>query len=313
MMASTERTSEPLVSVVLPTYERLPLLRATVDTVFRQTLREWELIVADDGSGSDVLAYLDELARDARVQVLRLAHSGKPGSVRNAALQRARAPWIAFLDSDDLWAPRKLERQLARLQRAPDCQWSYTAFTIVDAEGVVLPSERTRPWTPFGGQIFEQVVRSTASIRVPAVIAAGRLLRDAGEFDETLDCGEDYDLWMRLALRSAVCVVDEPLVLVRRHAGNQPRAAGHAHRARDYSLRKLAARVGAAQRALLAEERSRNALACAAELAASGGRWRSLAAVADGLPLGWRYPRWWYGAARACARACIGPRRSASV
>jgi glycosyltransferase involved in cell wall biosynthesis len=302
--------TSPTVSVVLPTFERLSLLRSAVDSVFRQTLPDWELIVADDGSGSEVLAYLDALARDERVRVIRLEHSGNAARVRNRALELVRSPLVAFLDSDDLWEAAKLERQLELMRGARDCEWSYSAFTMIDASGATLATERDRRWTPYGGAIFPQIVRGLASIRTPAVIASTRLVRDVGGFDETMDCAEDYDLWMRLALRSPACVVDEPLVRVRRHAANTARKAGRAHVARDYSLRKLAPQVDEAQRALLAEERSRNALARATAIAAAGGRWQALGAVAEGLPFSWKYPRWWYGAARAVARACVGRRRT---
>jgi glycosyltransferase involved in cell wall biosynthesis len=297
--------AEPIVSIVMPTFNRLQFLPATVESVFAQTVQEWELIVADDGSDQDVLDYLTTLQSDERVRILRLRHSGNPGKSRNAGIAVARAALVAFHDSDDLWQPHKLERQIARLRAEPECGWNYTGFIIVDAEGVPLPSERNRPWTPHRGQIFKETVRGTASIRTPAVVASTNLVREVGGFDEAMDCAEDYDLWIRLALRSPASVIDEPLVRVRRHAGNDNREVSRAYVARDYSLCKLARQLGGAQRALLAEERSRNALAQAAETAARGGRWRALAPVGKSLSFSWRYPRWWYGAARAVARACL--------
>lgn len=300
----------PTASIILPTYNRLAFLRPAVDSVCAQTFSDWELVIADDGSDDETTAYLRTL-ESPRVRVLFLAHSGNRSRVRNAALGAATGRYVAFLDSDDLWRPEKLERQLALMQKEPACAWCYTAFTIVDAEGAPLASERGRRWTPHAGDIFAAVVRTTASIRTPAVIASAKLVRDAGAFDEAVDRGEDYDLWMRLALRSPVCIVDEPLVLVRRHAGNQARGP-RAYIARDYSLRKLAAAVTGARRRLLAEERSRNALALAAELHACGCRWRALAAVGMSLPFSWKYPRWWYGSAKAVARACLPSQRRAS-
>lgn len=303
--------AQPVVSIVMPTFNRLELLPATVESVLEQTMRQWELIVVDDGSDRDTISYLESLTADRRVRLVRLEHSGNPGAVRNAAIALACAPLLAFLDSDDLWLPTKLDRQVAELRAHPECGWSYTAFAIVDAEGLPLASERQRRWVPHGGDIFTQTVRTTASIRLPSVLARTNLVRDAGAFDEAIDCSEDYDLWMRLALRSPICVVDEPLVRVRRHAGNSTREAGSAHRARDYSLRKLAQQVAGEQRKLLIEERSRNALAMAAAVAARGGRWRSAVVVCKGVPLGWKYPHWWYGAAKLLARACL-PRRAAA-
>jgi hypothetical protein len=131
-------------------------------------------------------------------------------------------------------------------------------------------------------------------------------VRGVGAFDEAIDCGEDYDLWARLALRSPACVIDEPLVRIRRYRGTDPSKIGHAHVARDYSLRKLATQVEGPQQALLVEERSRNALVQAAVIAAHGDRRRALATVARSMPVGWKFPRWWYGAAKAMVRVALG-------
>jgi glycosyltransferase involved in cell wall biosynthesis len=299
----------PSVSIVLPTFNRLKFLPATVESVFSQTTPEWELIVSDDGSDSDVLAYLDTLKSDPRVRALKFSHSGNPGTARNRGIAAAQAPYIAFLDSDDLWEPRKLERQLAQLRAEPECGWSYTAFVVIDAEGSALGWEHKRKLTVYSGRIFPHIARTVAAICTPSVVVSTRLVREIGGFDEAIDCVEDYDLWMRLALRSPVCGIDEPLVRVRRHARNLRRAVVAPYVARDYSLRKLFACVTGAQRRLLAEERSRNVLQMSGAIFNGGDRWRSVAAVAQGLPLGWKYPRWWYGAARALARACIGRSR----
>ena len=301
---------QPSVSIVMPTFNRMEFLPATVESVLAQTIEQWELIIADDGSDRETLDYLESLTRDARIRLLRLEHSGNAGAARNAGIAAARAPLVAFLDSDDIWAPSKLERQLAVLRANPGCLWSYTAFVMIDAEGAPLASERTRRWTPHDGEIFLQTVRTTASLRPSSVLASTAFVREAGAYDETIDCSEDYDLWLRLALRSPVCVVDEPLIRVRRHSSNPKRRAGGPHLARDYSLRKIAAQLdGTQQRRLLAEERSRNALGLARAFAVHGQPWRSVVTVSKSLPLGWKYPHWWYGAAKELARACIRGRR----
>jgi glycosyltransferase involved in cell wall biosynthesis len=297
----------PTVSIVMPTMNRASLLASTVQSVFAQTFQDWELIIADDGSDACVVDYLLGLEQDRRVRVLRLTHSGNPGATRNAGIATARAPLIAFQDSDDLWEPQKLERQLEQMRAEPECRWSYSGFVVCDAEGIPYASERNRLWVPHRGHIFEQVVRTTASIRTPSVIVNTKLLKDVGGFDEAIDCSDDYDLWMRLALASPVGVVDEPLVRVRRHSHNLQRPLAAPYESRDYSLRKLARALTGADRQLVLEERSRNALALSAATYASGARWQSVVAVAKSLPFSWTYPRWWYGGTRAVARACTSP------
>jgi glycosyltransferase involved in cell wall biosynthesis len=306
-------SAQPLVSIVMPTFNRLEFLPATIDSVLRQTLPDWELIVADDGSNAQTLDYLESLTRDRRIRLLRLRRSGNAGVARNSGIAAARASFLAFLDSDDLWTPNKLERQLDELRVNTGCGWSYTAFIMIDADGNPLRSERNRQWTPHSGQIFEQTVRTTASIRPSSVLARAALVREVGAFDEAIDCSEDYDLWLRLAFRSPVCVVDEPLISVRRHSSNPKRRAGAPHRARDYSLRKLEACLTGPDQKLLAEERSRNALGLAAALSAHGQLWGSVATILSSASLGWRYSHWWYGAAKELAKTISrsGHRRGA--
>ncbi len=304
-------SEQPLVSIVMPTYDRMQFLPAAVESLLAQTLGDWELIVADDGSSNEsVRDYLRALERDMRVRVLWLEHVGNPGRARNAGIAQARAELVAFMDSDDLWVPAKLEQQLAHMRRRPECGWSYTGFLIVDADDVPLQSERTRQWTPYDGEIFAEVVRGAASIRTPAVAARTTLLSGVGGFDERIASAEDYDLWARLALASPVCVVDAPLVRVRRHRPDSAGVPGASHAGRDYSLRKLAGTQSGARRAWLLEELGRNALGHAAVMAELGGRRQAVTAFANGLRFGWRYPRWWYGGVKAAARALVRALRS---
>ena len=264
----------------MPTFNRMEFLPATVESVLMQTMPEWELIIADDGSNRETLDYLENLTRDERIRLVRLHHSGNAGAARNAAIAVARATLLAFLDSDDLWAPNKLERQIAVLRANPECRWSYTAFVMVDASGTPLSSERSRPWTAHSGEIFAQTVRTTASIRPSSVLASTALVREAGAFDVAIDCSEDYDLWLRLALRSPVCVVDEPLIHVRRHSSNPKRRAGGPHLARDYSLRKLA---GQARRRTAPAARGGAEPQCARAGCRSNPSWRAVAFRRGGL------------------------------
>jgi len=230
---------QPSVSIVVPTFDRLEYLRPALDSVFAQTFDDWNLIIADDGSGEELRGYLRDLGNRPRVKVVWLPRQGVPAAVRNAALREATGTHVAFLDSDDVWAPRKLERQIALLTARPECGWSYTAFRRVDHRGAPLAGEHARRWHPHQGDIFEQLVSHTAELRTPSVMVARQLLSDVGGFDESMRSGEDYDLWMRLALRSPVAVVEEPLVDVRHHDRNYSRDWAIAFDGRDRSLAKL--------------------------------------------------------------------------
>lgn len=297
------------VSVLLPTFNRLSFLQAAMESVYAQTWTDWELIVADDGSDPETRQYLRGIADDTRVTLLWLPHTGRPSMVRNAALQSATGQYVAFLDSDDLWAARKLERQIETLRAKPDRRWCYTAFRQIDASGMPLAGDERRPWVPHQGDIFEQVATGRASIRTPTVMATSELIAQAGGFDEELLSGEDYDLWLRLALRSEVAIVDEPLVSVRRHPRSHTSDWQSAFVGRDSSLRKRQQLVEAGRRSLLRQERVRNALKLAATHAELGEQAAMLHALRDSLAYSWTYPRWWLSGLKTVLLRPYLPRR----
>src|SRR5262245_60978570 len=113
----------PTISVILPTFNRVAMLGEAIESVRRQTFDDWELIVADDGSTDATLEQLESLG-EPRLRVVRLTHTGSAAGARNAALKVAVGDWIAFLDSDDLWARDKLAIQHRALTANPDCGWS---------------------------------------------------------------------------------------------------------------------------------------------------------------------------------------------
>jgi glycosyltransferase involved in cell wall biosynthesis len=295
----------PAVSIVVPTFDRLEYLRPALDSVFAQTFDDWNLIIADDGSGEELRGYLRDLGSRPRVKVVWLPRRGVPAAVRNAALREANGTHVAFLDSDDVWAPRKLERQVALRTARPECAWSYTAFRRVDHRGAPLAGEHARRWHPHQGDIFEQLVSHTAELRTPTVMIDRQLLNDVGGFDESMRSGEDYDLWMRLALRSPVAVIEEPLVDVRHHDRNYSRDWAIAFDGRDRSLAKLESLVDPRRAALLRRERARNGAKLVAEHARRGDRVAALRAFAGSATYAWSYPEWWWRSLRAAAGAAL--------
>jgi glycosyltransferase involved in cell wall biosynthesis len=251
----TGHPATPAVSIVLPTYNRLAYLREAVASVRMQTVADWELIVVDDGSTDDSVVWLESLG-DARIVVVPRPHTGHKSELRNAGLARARAAWIAFLDSDDRWTPAKLERQLAFHAAHPTVRWSYTGRTFIDDRGEPIPSERFKQWTPHTGRILREVIELEANIALPSVMAARSLLGEAGDFNEAWRSAEDYELWLRLAERAEIGLVDEPLLEVRKHRailtqrpdvslGLSAMLRSFAARSADAELRALARRRGA--------------------------------------------------------------------
>ena len=206
---------QPLVSIVMPTYNRLHYIEVAVASALAQTFADWELIVVDDGSDEATRRYLRTLS-DSRIGVLFCEHTGMPAVCRNRGLAQARGRYVAFLDSDDAWAADKLQRQLALMQSSPGKRWSYTAVRRIDAAGREIHL-RSVPWVAHSGWILEQVLRVDAQIATPAVMAELEFVRELGGFDESMRFVQDYDLWARMALRSEVAVDATPLADVRSH------------------------------------------------------------------------------------------------
>jgi len=294
--------TSPLVSVVIPACNRLSYLRAAIDSVLEQTYENWELVVADDGSAQATREYLSGIASLPRVRVLWLEHSGIPAVVRNAAIGRATGTYVAFLDSDDLWHPRKLEYQLDLLRRRRECLWSYTAFLNVDQDGRILPEEARRRWMACDGDIFERMTRGEVSIRTPTVLVSRRLLLEVGAFDESMRSAEDYDLWFRLALRSHIALHPESLVHVRSHRENHSSDWSSAYVGQDRTFEQLQQAVGPDRRNLLRRARTNNALRLAYQYAIRGNRGNALRVLARSTVFSWRCADWWLKAMKLLLR-----------
>ena len=208
----------PRVSIVLPTWNRLQYLDATIASVLAQSFEDWELLIADDGSGPELRAALQELSADTRIRVLWLAHSGNPPAVRNAALACASGAYVAFIDSDDVWMADKLERQLAALRAAPGRRWSYTGFTLIDGSGAVLehPLAQVRA-RDAGAGTLAALLAGEALVTQSSVLVERSFLEEARGYDTAFPICGDYELWLRLARGSAAAIVADTLVQVRRH------------------------------------------------------------------------------------------------
>ncbi|HKF98721.1 MAG TPA: glycosyltransferase [Steroidobacteraceae bacterium] len=290
----------PAVSILMPTFNRLEFLPAAIESVFGQSFRDWELIIADDGSDSDTRAYLRSLA-DPRVRVLWRAHSGRPAVMLNAALQAARGEYVAFLDSDDLWQPRKLEVQLASLRRHPARRWGCTAFALIDAAGELLTARG--PGCPAPSGWVRERLLTDAVIAMPSVIAARNLLEQVGPLDEELVMCYDDELWLRLAAASELDGVEEPLTLVRRHGahgGSDIIAWRDRRRVVEKALRNS---DDAHFAAILREQRAVMSAGLARSHSLYGKRIDVVRTLTGSAAYSWRYRQWWSGAFQAAARA----------
>jgi glycosyltransferase involved in cell wall biosynthesis len=294
----------PAVSIIMPTFNRLEFLKPAIDSVFAQTFDDWELIIADDGSSEPTRAYLGALQDHPRVHVILMPHTGKPSVVSNVALRDARGEYVAFLDSDDAWLPKKLETQIASLRQHPARGWSYTKFALIDASGNRTDPARTRNWPTPSGWILERLLEEETVIAQPSVVVSRRLLTELGAFDEELVMCYDDELWFRLASHSEIDGVDEPLTLVRRH-GQHSGSDIIAWRDRRRVFEKaLLVKRGARVDAMLRKLRAQMSAGLATSQAASGRRWDAFATLCSSAPHSWGHPRCWLGGWASTVRAC---------
>jgi glycosyltransferase involved in cell wall biosynthesis len=197
----------PTVSVVIATYNYARYLRTALESVRRQTLPSFEVVVVDDGSTDPTPQVVRPFLADPRVRYERTEHRGV-AAAKNAGVRLARAPLVAFLDADDVWMRTKLARQVALFRDDPELGVAYTRRWLIDEQGRRLEYEQP---PLFRGRVLDELFR-TNFVCFSSAMVRRAVLDDAGPFDEGLALAVDYDLWLRVALRSRFDYVDEPLV-----------------------------------------------------------------------------------------------------
>jgi glycosyltransferase involved in cell wall biosynthesis len=205
----------PSVSVVIPAYNAAGFLPRALASAAAQSLQPLEILVVDDGSS-------DATARIARgfgepVRLIGQEHRGA-AAARNNGIRAARGEVIAFLDADDEWLPHKLENQLP-LHLRPGLAMSYCHSHEFDPQGRDLGDTFREGGATRGNDLWRKLLAANF-IATPTVMAGRALLLSLGGFAESLEVGEDQDMWIRLALRGQVDFVEESLVRVHVRAGS---------------------------------------------------------------------------------------------
>jgi len=197
-------------SVIIPTYNRRAIVVEAIRSVLNQTCTDFELIIVDDGSTDDTAPRIASLFSDPRLRLIRQENRG-PSAARNRGATHAKGRILAFLDSDDLWLPRKLEVQALEFGESPDLLITQTEEIWMRNEVRKQPAPRHRKQ---GGDFFHRAV--DLCLVSPSAAAIRRdFFQDIGGFDEDLPAAEDYDLWLRILARDPIALNPEPLVIKR--------------------------------------------------------------------------------------------------
>ena len=221
----------PTVSVIIPTYNRASVLKEAIDSVLAQGFHDFEIVVVDDGSTDNTPEILESYQQ---ICVVRQDHRGV-SAARNTGIARAAGRLITFLDSDDLWLPGKLSAQVAFFNTHPDSLICQTEEIWIKNGIRVNPKKRHRKYS---GMIFERCLE--LCIVSPSAVMMRRFLFDEiGRFDETLPVCEDYDLWLRVACRFPVYLIDAPLVIKRGGHPDQLSRRCCMDRFRIHALKKI--------------------------------------------------------------------------
>lgn len=197
----------PLVSIVVVTYNRAHFLKDALDSILRQTFKDYEIILVDDGSTDNTKEIVKQYEG---IRYIYQEHGGI-SKARNTAVKAAKGKWIATLDSDDLWKEQKLQKQMDYLQAHPDCRIVYTMFcNFTDIPETEL-------------NVRQKVhLQTIINWYLPSALIDAKLFDEIGMFDESLLCGEDTDWNLRLKFYKVDrghCI-EEALYLHRVHNSN---------------------------------------------------------------------------------------------
>jgi glycosyltransferase involved in cell wall biosynthesis len=242
----------PVVSVIIPTFNRAYCIERTIDSALQQTHRDVEVIVVDDGSTDNTRELIvSRYANEKRVVYTHQKNTGVAGA-RNTGFAAAHGDFVALLDSDDIWMPWKLEAQIACLQRFPEIGMVWSDMAAVDPDGKVFNPKYIRtmysgygvfsmqelfqhqcklkdvaPFTPalsstlgdanfYSGNIFSQMVMGSL-VHTSTTVLRRERLENVGKFNEDLKCsGEDFDFHLRTCREGLVGFLDIPTIQYQR-------------------------------------------------------------------------------------------------
>ena len=241
----------PKVSIIIPTYNRLPMLKEAVNSVLAQQFEDMELIVVDDGSTDGTAEEMKQYG--GRVKLIQQSQNRGVSGARNKGILHARGKYVAFLDSDDLWVKGKLKIQVSFLDENPHYPICYTD------EIWIRKGKRVNPMlkhSKYSGWIFEKCL-PLCIISPSSVVMKRTLFPRVGLFDEALPVCEDYDFWLRISARFPIFFINRKLIIKRGgHPDQLSQKSWGNDRCRVIALEKLLSEpyIGSEEREMILNE-----------------------------------------------------------
>ena len=200
----------PAISVIIPVYNGEKTIRETIESVLKQTFRDFELIIINDGSQDTTLEIIERI-KDQRIKIFSYPNAGTNSS-RNRGIDQAAGEYISLMDADDLWTPDKLEAQLKALQANLQAAVAYSWTDYIDESSQFL---RPGAHLSFTGDVYKQLLLSNFLENGSNPLIRKQAIAQVGGFDESLTHGEDWDMWLRLATHYHFVAVPSPQILYR--------------------------------------------------------------------------------------------------
>jgi glycosyltransferase involved in cell wall biosynthesis len=212
-----DKPTATLVSVIIPAYNAEGYIKQTIDSALAQTYKNIEVIVIDDGSSDNTISVIEKFGD--KVNLFKQPNAGV-SKARNHAISLAKGYWVAFIDADDIWEPKKLETQIKSLNNA---RWSHTNSLYIGAnqDGKTSRSELTKQ---YGGDIFSKLIVNNF-ITTSTVLIERVLINEFNGFDESLEALEDWKLWIEISKTTEIAYNPELLAKYRVYDGSTSRKA----------------------------------------------------------------------------------------
>jgi glycosyltransferase involved in cell wall biosynthesis len=213
-----DQNHNPKVSIILPTYNRAGLIMETIESIRHQTYSNWELIIVDDGSDDGTEKIIAQI-KDNKIQFYKAGRIGIAGKIKNIGIEMSNGELIAFIDSDDLWAKTKLEKQVAALQQHPEAGFSLTGgYNFRETNKPLEYFYKQKEGIRYGN-VFIAFFKSEVSAAVPSLILRKECLQTTGLFKQSKSFS-DVEFILTLARNFRAIILYEPLFFRRIHNAN---------------------------------------------------------------------------------------------